>query len=396
MKKKGFWFLLALSFIPMAVFAQTEIKQDENLIDAFDVFHKLVGRKNKVDTSFTELALKRSLTMIPGFGYSQLRGVSLILEGNYSFRNSPDSKVSVIRFVPQVTFKGFLIPRVTSSIWFYNNTLNLSTDLRYNKFIAIDYGLGSNSSEQAFNNYRQNYVKFHQTLSRELRPGLLFGIGYYFDEHNGISRLESKLITVANKYDITKKTISSGLVANFLYDSRENENFPLGGESFAAVSFIQNLKKLGSTSSYESVTIDFRKYFRVSTNDMNVLCFRSLNWFTFNGQAPYFDLPFSQGDIMNSSSRPYVEGRYRGKSMVYLESEYRFTLTKNEFLGGAFFINASSFEEQNSNQFEHVNFGYGASGRMKINKKSNVYFVGSLGFGTRGAKGLFFSLGDVF
>jgi hypothetical protein len=385
--------------IQFTAFTQTSIRPEENLMDAFDVFHKLIGHKSKVDSSLVEedeLAMKSSLTMIPGFGYSKLRGISLILEGNYSFRNSSESKVSVIRFVPQVTFKGYLIPRVTSSIWFYNNSLNLSTDWRYNKFAAIDFGLGSNSSELIFNNYEQSYVKIHQTLAHEIKPGVLIGIGYYFDEHNGISRLEKELNTSESAYDISKKSISSGLVVNLLIDTRINENFPVGGESFAAISFVQNLKKIGSSNNYETVTIDLRKYIKVSENEMNVLAFRSLNWFTFNGEAPYFDLPFSQGDILNSSLRPYVEGRFRGTSMLYLESEYRFVLTKNELLGASIFANASSFSELNSNQFEHVNLGYGFSGRMKINKKSNVYFIGSLGFGTRGGKGLFFSLGDVF
>jgi hypothetical protein len=40
--------------------------------------------------------------------------------------------------------------------------------------------------------------------------------------------------------------------------------------------------------------------------------------------------------------------------------------------------------------------GYGGSLRIKVNKKSNVYFVVSYGAGSGGTKGFFFNLGEVF
>lgn len=379
--------------------SQTKDSTKIELIDAFEVINNILGRKRVTDLtakSEEEQLIRPTLTVIPGFGYSQLKGVALVIESNLSFRTQPQNKVSVIKFVPELTLKKYIVPRVTSNTWFSDNKWNLNTDWRIYKFIAEDFGIGSSTNENLFNHFKFNYLRFHQVLSRAIAPNLLLGMGYNYDYHSGIKLAEKEHITNTLVLGIPTKTTSSGVVLNVLYDSRKNENFPEDKEAFVNISFTQNLTALRSTSNYQSIYGDFRKYFSFTDNKSNVLAIRQLTWITLNGKAPYFDLPNAQGDVQNTTSRPYIEGRFRGNNMVYFESEYRFILTRNELLGAAIFVNSQSFSELTSNKFERINLGYGGSFRMKVNKKSNIYFVASYGFSNSVSRGIFFSLGDIF
>ncbi|MBK9934135.1 MAG: hypothetical protein IPP05_08320 [Cytophagaceae bacterium] len=375
-------------------YGQTQDSSAHSLLDAYDLMHKIL-KKQTSDTSSAEV-FKQSLTMVPGFGYSQLKGLALVLEGNFSFKASEDAKVSVIVFVPEITFKKYFVPRVTSSIWLNHNQININTDWRFYRYIGIDFGIGSKTPSTNFNHYNFDYYRIHQTISKAVLPDFLIGVGYNLDIHNRISSIGKVNALNSDGLQVSQSTVSSGLVLNLLYDNRQNENFPVGKETFASVSLIQNLKLFNGTSRYESVLGDFRKYYSNQTFPSNVLAIRSFNWFTIGQKIPYFDLPAAMNDQYNSISRPFIEGRFRGKNLIYMEAEYRFNITKNEFFGGAFFLNSSSFSELTSNKFEKINTGAGASLRIKVNKKSKVYLVASYGIGSKGAKGFSFSLGDLY
>ena len=62
----------------------------------------------------------------------------------------------------------------------------------------------------------------------------------------------------------------------------------------------------------------------------------------FKGNPPYLDLPSTGWDSYNNTGRGYVQGRYRGKDLMYLESEYRFGITRNGLFGGVVFANAET------------------------------------------------------
>jgi hypothetical protein len=94
--------------------------------------------------------------------------------------------------------------------------------------------------------------------------------------------------------------------------------------------------------------------------------------------------------------RGYIQGRFRGKNNLYLESEYRFRILDNGFLGGVVFVNAQSFSEPVTNRFEAINPGWGAGLRIKLNKFSRTNICLDYGFGLHGSGGLFANLGEVF
>ena len=64
-------------------------------------------------------------------------------------------------------------------------------------------------------------------------------------------------------------------------------------------------------------------------------------WFTF-GTPPYLELPAIGWDTYQRSGRGYPQGRVRGENQIYLEGEYRVTLSPDGFWGAAGFVNLLS------------------------------------------------------
>jgi outer membrane protein assembly factor BamA len=180
-----------------------------------------------------------------------------------------------------------------------------------------------------------------------------------------------------------------------LYDSRKNINNPLQG-FYSSIAYRNNSTFLGSDHNWQSLLLEFRKYIKLSSHSNNVLAFWSYNWFTFGGKPPYFDLPSTGWDTFSNVGRGYIQGRLRGTSLIYLETEYRFGITHNGLLGGVVFVNAQSIPEIQSNRFETILPGGGFGLRIKANKHSNANLCIDYGFGIQGSHGLFFNLCEAF
>jgi hypothetical protein len=118
-------------------------------------------------------------------------------------------------------------------------------------------------------------------------------------------------------------------------------------------------------------------------------------WFSSAG-TPYLDLPQTAGDMYSNSGRGYAEGRFRGRDMLYLETEYRFGISHNGLFGGVVFANGQSFTDYPANTFKSVVPGTGAGIRIKINKHSETNVCIDYGVGTNGSHGFFVNLGEVF
>jgi hypothetical protein len=133
----------------------------------------------------------------------------------------------------------------------------------------------------------------------------------------------------------------------------------------------------------------------MSPNSKNVLAFWSYFWLT-HGPCPYLDLPSTQWDTYTHTGRGYIQSRFRGISLLDLESEYRFGITSNGFLGGVVFADVESVPDWPNGRFSSVAPGCGAGLRIKINKHSNTNLSVDYGFGLNGSGGLYVNLGELF
>lgn len=376
-------------------------------VDAVDLLRELFGMKQiKPDT--TPLKAHRVYaSVLPSPGYTLQTGFAGIVAMNFSFYNSnpKESYISAINSsINYSQYHQFNIP-ILSTLWFDNNKVNLTGDYRYYVYPSITYGLGGHTNLSDADKMDYHYIRIYQTVSRQIIPNLLSGLGYNLDYHWDIRDLghEKGQQTDFYRYraatnSLSNTTRSSGVSFNLLYDTRKNVNNPVPNSAYANLIFRQNLTELGSDRNWQSVLLDLRKYIRVPGHSKanNVLAFWGIAWFILNGDPPYHDLPTTAWDTYENSGRGYAQDRFKGKKFLYLESEYRFGILRNGLIGGVVFANAQAVSEWPSNHFDTFAPAAGGGLRFKINKSSNINFAVDYGVGIRGSRGFFFNLGEVF
>jgi hypothetical protein len=81
--------------------------------------------------------------------------------------------------------------------------------------------------------------------------------------------------------------------------------------------------------------------------------------------------------------------------MLFFESEYRFNISRNGFLGGVVFANTTSASELESRKFEHWKPAIGTGIRLKFNKYTKVNVAFDIGF-SKDYTSLYLKIGEVF
>lgn len=372
---------------------------DHNEKDIVDVFRQWMGKKSNTKYENFKPGDKPVITVLPAVGYTLQTKLAAILSGNIAFFTSEkrNSKLSVI--TANVTYtqnKQFTIP-VQLNVWLKGEEWNLLGDWRYMKYPQSTFGLGSNSKVNMENPMDYNYIRIYQYALKKITKDFSAGIGYTFDDHWNISEqgFGAGILSDYARYGAKIHTISSGFAVNFQYDTRQNPINPDQG-LLAGLVIRNNVKWMGSNLNWQSAIFDIRKYFRLNKNTRNVLACWSYNWLILGGKPPYLDLPATGWDNYNNTGRGFIQGRYRGNFMLYMESEYRFRVTQNGLFGGVLFANAETFSGAPSRSLQSIQPGYGFGLRTKLNKKSNTNIAIDYGFGTQKMRGLFVNVGEVF
>ncbi|MBA2612928.1 MAG: hypothetical protein H0U95_13225 [Bacteroidetes bacterium] len=368
--------------------------------DIGDFYRAVIHKKKSEEICVPgKKAGKLHVAVLPAAGYSLITRLAVVVAANGAFYtdNEGKTKLSAINTSIAYTQNEQIILPILSNIWTPGNKLNLVGDWRYYKYPEYTYGLGGHSSATQNADLLHYYnIIIREAVLKEVSHSTYLGFAYNLDYHWGVSEFgpvdgsESDF----KKYGFASKSVSSGISAVALFDSRKNTINP-SDANYASINFCPNFTFLGSDHDYRSLIVDMRKYITPGNSD-NVLAFWSYNWFTFNGNAPYLDLPSTGWDAYANMGRGYIQSRFRGKNLMYLETEYRFNITRHGFLGGVVFANAQSVTDWPSNKFTTIAPAAGLGLRIKVNKHSNTNVCIDYGFGLNGSKGIFINLGEVF
>jgi hypothetical protein len=309
------------------------------------------------------------------------------------------TNISSATFAPYWNFKGRFGLPLRSSVWLPDNSWNIQGDVRFLVYPQYTWGLGSKRGydERTLVNY--NYIRFYQSALKKIKPYLFAGLGYNLDYHSNIVSDDPAVDLPAYtnyQYGTRGNSLSSGLTFNLLYDTRNNSINPLPG-AYANLSFRVNPTFLGSDNNWQSVFLDMRKYFALNPakrNQQNTLALWSYFWTVLNSKTPYLDLPSVGWDAYNRSGRGMEQNRYRGKSLFYLESEYRRDITNNGLLGFVVFANVNTVSGSGT-LFSSWHPAAGTGLRLKFNKGSNTNIGMDYGV-SKGYSAVVFSLGEAF
>jgi outer membrane protein assembly factor BamA len=337
-------------------------------------------------------------SVMPAVGYSMLSGFTGLVVANATFfTDSVHHKFSnVLLNAAYSQFKQYWFT-LNTCFYFEKYKLHFVSDTRYYKFPTQTYGLSIYSTFADKLQIDYSYLRADQILYRSLASNFFMGLGYHLDYHWNINsgNTPGKTLSDFNTFNKATHTTSSGFTFNMLFDNRINTLNPQQGY-YAYLQFRPNLMVLGSDDNWQQLEIDLRHYIPFPKNSRNVLCFWSYNKLTFGGIAPYLDMPSLGWDEYSNTGRGYVPGRFTANNLMYLETEYRYVITRNGLLGGVVFGNATSVFQYYKNETHKFVPGGGLGLRIKMNKHSNTNLDIDYGFGIGGSHGFNFNLGEMF
>jgi len=368
----------------------------DNQKDIGDEIDQLFGKKRTVKKS-DSVGLKPEISVIPALGYALQSRLAVLLAGNMAFRTAPESRIStIIASAAYTQNKQFTLP-IQSSIWNKSNTYNFVGEMRFYRYPQSTFGLGSSSNINNEDPMKYDYIRFSEIVLRHVSGNFYAGAGYIIDYHTDISHAgtENGAVSDYATYGPAAHTTSSGITLDGLIDTRDFSINPSSG-FYASYQFRENLRGLGSTSTWNSLILDIRKYYRFPASSNNVIAFWSYDWLTLSGKPPYLDLPSTLWDEDTNAGRGYIQGRFRGAQMVYFETEYRYRITANGLLGGVVFVNMESFSAAQGTRLQAIQPAFGPGLRIKLNKISKTNVCIDYGIGREGSRGLFVNVGELF
>ena len=378
-----------------------EVVREKSQRDILDIYRIILKKAPRVKKWVPDKkgGKKMRIALASAAGFSVITRVGVVLSANAAFYtdNEKYTRISSIKASVSYNTNNQLVMPILSNIWTKGNKLNLLGDWRYYMYPEYTYGLGGHTSVSK-NSDQLHYSNLfiHEAVLKKVLYSTYVGAAYNLDWHWAVREGGQADGNPSDfkKYGLSKTSVSSGIGLVALYDSRRNSINPSDAR-YAYVSFCPNFKFLGSDANYQALIVDLRKYITPGESK-NVLAFWSYNWFTFNGNAPYLDLPSTGWDTYSNMGRGYRQSRFRGKNLLYLEAEYRFRITRDGFLGGVVFTNAQSVTDWPDNKFRSVYPAVGTGLRFKLNKHSKTNLCVDYGLGLNGSQGLFFNLGEVF
>lgn len=390
-------FSAALLFLSVFCAHAQEINDQVDLVDLGRSFLK--GHTATRKDTAAQKAGKLHVSALPAAGYTLQTGFAGVVSSNFAFYTSTHSQANLSSVLTSITYSQYkqIIFPVQANIWTKGNKYNIVTDWRYLQYPSLTYGLGGNTSSDSGYNINYSYLRLHSAILKTVTKDLYLGLGYDLDYFWNISEIDPPAgKTDFQRYGLTKTEKSSGVSLHLQYDNRRNAINPENGTYFSAA-YRPNLTFLGSDNNWQSLILDTREYIRFPSSTRNVLAFWSYDWLTLgSGNPPYLLLPSTGWDPYSNTGRGYIQGRYRSKDMLYLESEYRFGILNNGLLGGVVFANIQSFSDPNTGQYNYIQPGWGGGVRISLNKFSRTNLCIDYGWGLHGSGGFFVNLGEVF
>ena len=359
------------------------------------LFHK--NKANKLDTLHNPR--KYNYSLVPAAGYTLQTGFAGIVSANLGYYNYEENDAKLSNIASSITYSEYnqVILPLNANIWFNKGNYNFVSDNRYISYPSSIYGLGGRTDPNKARTINFSGLKLHNKLVKSFSTNWLAGLGLYYDQFWDISVLDptTKRISTLIQKELGKSETAVGPIADILYDSRTNQINPDKGTFFTLL-YRYNATQLGSDNDWQSLIIDTRKYFKFPENSQNILAFWNLEWLTLSGKIPYLIMPSTGWDDQYNSGRGYIQSRFRGRNMSYLESEYRFQISRNGLFGGVVFANVQSYSGDLSSTYATLLPGYGAGLRFKINKHSRTNICLDYGIGKNGSGGFYVNLGEVF
>jgi hypothetical protein len=406
---------LLLLFCSQTIISQEGEKKEEEkkhkLRSIIDLFTKEDTLKiSKPDS-------KNHLIAFPTLGYQPANGFTLGFISQFSFKIKPENKISLLSGGTSYSTQKQVLMYLKNNMYINNDRFFFSGDFRYYVFSQSNYGLGTDIIpwDTKFQNFdfkaieqpmNYNYFKFHETASYTIFSSFFIGLGIHFDSYTNIN---DKHLDVANQqytyhynysknYGFSDKNYAvNGMSLNLIYDTRDNIINTNNG-LFLNMNYRYNPKTDLNKNNSSTLLLESRYFIPINkTNKQHVVGIWAYGQFQLSGRLPYLNLPAIGWDQNSRSGKGYTQGLLRGTNLIYLESEYRFPITKNQMISGTVFANATTASNVSKSltAFESIQPAVGVGLRVLLDKNTLTNFIVNFGLG-RDSKTFYFNDGEGF
>lgn len=297
------------------------------------------------------------------------------------------TRTSNIEVIGLYSLKKQLVTGINGNLYFPKEKYILNFLSSYSSFPDKFWGIGNNTQDKGEKYaFEQYYIFGH--LMRSLGNNLFVGGAIEFQhlikinyQLGGLFDIEN--ITGRNGYK------SAALAFSFTHDNRNHAFTPNKGFFFQT--FIYNYNKVfGSTFNFTALNIDIRKYLQIIPRQ--ILALQVLSLQNFGNDIPLRNLATLGG---SGNMRGYYAGRFRDKSNLLMQAEYRIDIYKR--LGCTLFCSLGNVGKNYNDVFSNTfKYAYGGGIRFALNKSERLNLRIDYGIGAKGNSGLYFQIGEAF
>jgi outer membrane protein assembly factor BamA len=409
--KTRFWLFVWLLLVSGSIEAQDTITKVKDCAPKtiFELF-------KKKDSILVVKPVKNSFFLvIPVIGSQPATGFVFGGVAQYTFKGKEKKdKYSIVNLGVTYTTKDQILINMKNSVLLNNNKVFLNGDYRLYIFSQPNYGLGTSilpphkdfDIDSIAEPMDYNYLKFHQTASWEVKENFYVGGGINIDWY---SKIKDNNLDVANghythhynyskKYDFDEhEYFLNGFSFNLTYDSRDNQVNAKSGW-YANINYRINPEIFNDQDNSNVLYAEYRNFIPVSKKNNNyILALWAYGQCVVSGSVPYLNLPAIGWDQRSRSGEGYTQGLFRGFSMVYFSTEFRFPLTCNQLLGATVFSNftTASNKDQDVRLFQYIQPSVGVGLRILIDKATRTNLVADYAKG-RNSNGFYLNAGETF
>ena len=260
---------------------------------------------------------------------------------------------------------------------------------RLQQFPLLYYGIGPDIVKREPATVEAGTIQIRERALHRIVPNLFGGVEVDFQRLSNVRFRQPE----SHAYAIPvggRGSANLGVGLGLVYDSRHNALNARKG-AFAELAYLRYHRALGSTLTFGTLNIDTRLY--KSIGKTQVLAWHTLGMFQ-NGSVPFNQLALMGGEMM---MRGYYAGRYRDKTYVATQLEYRllpFPFSKR--FGAAAFVAAGTVANRTRElQFKYIRPTGGVGLRYFLYPKKDVFLRFDVGF-TREGTGFYIFTGESF
>lgn len=376
-----------LLLIPLLALSQI-LSAQEIIDDVTDFFEFEIHGKNRDTNHYTtKLVIAPIVSYEPSTSLGIGGGTKLLFKPK---KAGKESRTSNIPLSLKYTLKNQFIFSSEYDIFFPEEKYLLKGSLKFSKFPVGYFGIGNQSHSK-----NKIEVSFNQFL---IEPLLLKKVKKYFFVGGGMRSFFTRGAEIKDEEGShlslkdSLNNFSLGIEFASTLDSRDNVLNATDGILFEFTHGIYD-KIIGSQQNYMLTKANFRKYFRVDPNKLDVIAIEAytrLSW----GNPPLLDLSKLGGTEL---LRGFQEGRFRDRFAYFSQIEYRWQTF--ERFGFVFYGGAGSVMNETENfNLGDLKYSLGTGLRFKIVKSENlnIRLDYAFGFGNENANNFYVGIAEAF